>query len=347
MSASTISPETFVYAKRHNIKLDAYLPTSGIKDKSHLPVFVHFHGGGIVAGSRADIFLPAWITSTLPSKGFLVISADYRLLFPSSADDIITDVHTLFSYIASPSSDLSAVLSSQGFALDTTRIVVSGESGGNYPAKAAATLASVQPRPIAWVDRCGQGGDWLSDHWVKPYNVLPFTPFIIYDKAKALKIEREAAKGEEGQVVVKSAYRMVDGKIQDDLGRFNLCVYWLEQGLFVDRLLGLPGISAKLATVPHDERLSLIPTDERHILLPITRSTCPIFVVHGTADGMVPFSDSEAIAKEMEEQGLEVEKRWREGDSHGFFNPITFQPSAGVEELVDDILSWNGNKVGI
>ncbi|TYJ56262.1 hypothetical protein B9479_003108 [Cryptococcus floricola] len=60
------------------------------------------------------------LTQTLPSKGFLVLSADYCLLYPSTADDIIADVHTLFSYVASPTTELSSALSSQGPTLDTT-----------------------------------------------------------------------------------------------------------------------------------------------------------------------------------------------------------------------------------
>ncbi|WVQ77390.1 hypothetical protein IAR50_007075 [Cryptococcus sp. DSM 104548] len=342
MSARQNVPETFVYDPRYDTKLDAYLPTSGVEDKDRLPVFVHFHGGGIVAGSRNDVLLGSWISDTLPSKGFLVISADYRLLFPSSADDIITDVHTLFAYLASPASALSSALSAKGFKLDAKRMVVSGESGGNVPAKAAATLSSVQPRPIAWLDRFGQGGDWLSDHYVKPYDASPFTKFITYEESRALELEKQGG----GEVVTESAsWPREDGRVRDDLKRFDLYIYWLKEALYVDRLLGLPGITAKLAAVPHTQRLDLIPAEKRHLLLPITPHTCPAFIAHGTADGMVAIGESKAIAKEMEEQGLEVETRWRDGDGHGFFDAVTLQPSEGAEKLVEDILEWVERKV--
>ncbi|ODO04936.1 hypothetical protein I350_05547 [Cryptococcus amylolentus CBS 6273] len=338
----TVTPQTFVYDANYGTKLDAYLPTFGPQDKSRVPVIVHFHGGGLVAGSRNDILLSSWISETLPSKGFLVLSADYRLLYPSTADDIIADVHTLFSYVASPTTELSSALSSRGLTLDTTRIVVSGESGGNFPAKAAATLASVQPRPIAWLDRFGQGGDWLADHYVKPYDALPFTKFVRYEETHAIELDQQGG----GKVVTESGSRpREDGRIRDDLGRFDLYVYWLKEALYVDRFLELPGISAKLAAVPYSKRLALIPAEKRHLLLPITPHTCPAFIAHGTADGMVSIGESEAIAKEMEEQGLEVEKRWREGDSHGFFDIVTLQPSAGSEKLVKDILCWIDKKV--
>lgn len=56
---------------------------------------------------------------------------------------MIEDVRSLFAYIASAETELSSVLYSNGLSGDTSRIVVVGVSGGNYLARAAATLSSI------------------------------------------------------------------------------------------------------------------------------------------------------------------------------------------------------------
>lgn len=72
---------------------------------------------------------------------------------------MIEDVRSLFAYIASAETELSSVLYSNGLSPDTSRIVVVGVSGGNYPARAAATLSSIVPRPIGWLNLSGMGSD--------------------------------------------------------------------------------------------------------------------------------------------------------------------------------------------
>ena len=65
--------------------------------------------------------------STLGSD-LIFISADYRLLLPSTGLDIIEDVKTLFTFLAS--SEFSLTNLPSGVTLDHTRLAVVGESGG-------------------------------------------------------------------------------------------------------------------------------------------------------------------------------------------------------------------------
>lgn len=70
-------------AKHQRQSLDLYLP-----DANRFPVFVYFHGGGIVGGSKEknDVLL-----LSLQKKGVAVISANYRLYPEAAYPDFIRD----------------------------------------------------------------------------------------------------------------------------------------------------------------------------------------------------------------------------------------------------------------
>ncbi|OWT37376.1 hypothetical protein J008_04861 [Cryptococcus neoformans] len=78
-----------------------------------VPVVIHYHRGGMLIGSKGDIY-PSFMPVYLQSRKILLISLNYRLLFPSSADDIIEDVRSLSTYIASAETELSFILLSKG-----------------------------------------------------------------------------------------------------------------------------------------------------------------------------------------------------------------------------------------
>ncbi|ODO04938.1 hypothetical protein I350_05549 [Cryptococcus amylolentus CBS 6273] len=328
---------TFLFDSEHGLQLDAIYPTSHPQD-ARVPVFVHYHGGGMAAGSRRDMFFAQeWMRDILPSKGFLVIFADYRLLYPSTADDIITDVHTLFSYISDPNTELAQSLASLGITIDASHIVVNGASGGNYAAKAAATLPTVIPRPIAWVDLWGQGGNWFSDSLVKPYDITKYTVGLLYDEARAIQLEEAGG----GEVVTDDPFVPLEGgKRSDKLGRFSMVAYWLRQGTFLDHLFSAPGLGAKLAAVEPQHRPSLIPPERVHLLLPITPITCPAYLIHGTTDKMCPISESKAIERDMKQLGLEVVVDWVENGEHGLWDTDTRKPVATLGETIEKVVAW-------
>ncbi|ODN77083.1 hypothetical protein L202_05620 [Cryptococcus amylolentus CBS 6039] len=343
MVATSLQPKTFTYDTSLDLKLDVYLPTSRQSTKNgKVPAFVHFHGGGMVTGSRNDAFFPEWINTILPAKGFLVVSADYRLLFPSTPADMVTDVHTLFSYLSTSSTPLDTWLSSLDIALDAGRFVVSGQSGGNYPARAAATNATVTPRPITWLSLFGQGSDWLSDFWLSPQNVLPYTPFFEYDQTRAKKLVEQGG----GKVVSDSAYLTLQGgKVGHTTGRNNLYIHFAQTGLYVDVLLSSPGIASKLGTAPYTERLSLLPPSLLPLLLPITASTPPTYIIHGTSDHMVPIADSYKLKDDLEKEGVQVRVDWVEGAEHGLLADDFGGLVEGFDGVVGRVVKWLEKRV--
>lgn len=87
--------------------------------------------------------------------GFVFISADYRLIPPSTGHDIIEDIRCLFRFL------VSNEIKSGRFTIrvDPNRMAVSGSSAGGLCAYLAAMHCSPKPRAIFSI--YGMGGDFL------------------------------------------------------------------------------------------------------------------------------------------------------------------------------------------
>ena len=76
-------------------KLDVLLPDEG----SEFPVFVYFHGGGIVNGDKAGLYF----TEPLTKKGVAIVSVNYRMFpeakYPEFIEDCAESVAWTFEHI--------------------------------------------------------------------------------------------------------------------------------------------------------------------------------------------------------------------------------------------------------
>lgn len=72
-------------------------------------------------------------------RGFIFITADHRLLYPSTGLDVIDDMKTLFTFLASPEFNRKHLPA--GLSVDANRIAIMGASGGGYAARAAGLYA--------------------------------------------------------------------------------------------------------------------------------------------------------------------------------------------------------------
>lgn len=110
------------------------------------------------------------------SRGWCFISADYRLLLPSTGHEILTDVKSLFGFIADPTRGLNKELRALGclHEIDPDRLFVGGCSAGAYPAMLAALFA--QPKPKGFFSFYGMGGDLLSKDYLPRLNDNEGTP---------------------------------------------------------------------------------------------------------------------------------------------------------------------------
>ncbi|WVQ90895.1 hypothetical protein IAS59_004681 [Cryptococcus gattii] len=303
------APFTVTFDAKHGLQLDAYLPSTSDTLNGrpfNVPVVIHYHRGGMLIGSKSDIY-PPFMPAYLRSRKILLISPSYRLLFPSSADDMIEDVRSLFAYIASAETELSSVLYSNGLSADTSRRYSScGRIRGQLPS--ASSSDTQQYRPKAY---------WLAK-LVRD----------VHDMAKADELMKTGG----GAVVSEVESVLVNGKATDELGRFNLWIAWQKRGIFLDYVLSEPGLSSRLAQVPYQSRLPMIPKEKRRLLLPITPSTPPTYVLHGKEDRLVPFEESLTLENDMKEKGLSIKIDWVHGADH----LLRDQKKGGWNGMVDN-----------
>lgn len=112
-------------------------------------------------------------TGRLSERGVALLSADYRLLSPSTGHEIMEDIQDLFTYIRC---DLNpALVGTTGdpkLRINIDAIGVAGTSAGGLCAYLCAMHLS--PKPKALLSIYGQGGECLVRHFpmLKPGSCL-------------------------------------------------------------------------------------------------------------------------------------------------------------------------------
>jgi len=122
---------THVFKERDSIKLslDVFKPAKVTATK--LPVIILFHGGGLVGGNRSQMHSQCRFFA---DKGFITVSADYRLLKKNSPEaqsavpDCIRDAKSAIRWVK---------LHAAGFNIDTNKVILGGGSAGGFLATEA------------------------------------------------------------------------------------------------------------------------------------------------------------------------------------------------------------------
>jgi len=112
---------TYVYKETDNkdLKLDIWYP---IRYNNNYPIVFFCHGGGWISGFRNQPNNVSWC-KFLASKGFAVVSIDYRYGYKNTMEDILSDYTDALEYIKENSHLLS---------LDKNNIVLMGLSAGGH-----------------------------------------------------------------------------------------------------------------------------------------------------------------------------------------------------------------------
>ncbi|KIR59524.1 hypothetical protein I312_100763 [Cryptococcus bacillisporus CA1280] len=305
---------TFVYRTVHQpepaatlqLKVDVYSPPNATDNKS--PVLVYFHSGGLTAGSRQlNSWFPTWILDHALSLGFTFVIPDYTLLMPGDAHNMLEDVKGLANWLRT---DLNKALQDAGLRdVRTEDIVVVGQSAGGYLAYLMSTHINPPPKAIAVF--YGMGGDFLLDMHVVPKKekYQHWVPFLTDSKP----FEALESRGREEGIIL--------GCSTEDETRVHYFSWMLQNAIFLDRLLGIPGISAELGVMSRAEREVYMSSLEARKFLPqllIGPNFPPSYLVHGGADTAVRAEESRNLVRKLEELGVEhVYKEF--GDlEHGF-----------------------------
>lgn len=109
------------------INLDVFLPSK--RDGAHnisSPVMLFIHGGAWIGGNRQEFSRPVF--EEFLSHGFVVVSADYRLVPESSfINGQLEDIRDVETWIKT---EMPSKLKDHGFDVQTEQIVVVGGSAG-------------------------------------------------------------------------------------------------------------------------------------------------------------------------------------------------------------------------
>jgi acetyl esterase/lipase len=119
------------------LRLDLYKPTRSPASAAGFPLVVYIHGGGWQSGhtrhSGAFANWPA-VLAKLSSKGYVVVSVEYRLSSEARFPAPLQDVKTAIRWLRARSMD---------FSIDRTKAVVWGGSAGGQLAALAATSCGI------------------------------------------------------------------------------------------------------------------------------------------------------------------------------------------------------------
>jgi acetyl esterase/lipase len=258
----------------HKILADVYRP----QDAKICPVIVWIHGGALIMGNR-DLEKSDFLLAFAKSKGYAVVSIDYRLAPETKLPDIISDIEEAFRWLAGNGA--------KQFHLDPRRIVVAGASAGGY--LTLVTGYRVRPKPKALVALYGYGdltGDWSS----KP------NPYPSYN---VRKISREEAESQtDGTIISDSDERKGDGG--------SIYMYYRQNGLWSEEVSGFPRSTLADKITPFQP------------IRNVTRDWPPTLLIRGTRDTDVPYEQSKLMAKKFKQKGVPFTFIPIDHGEHGF-----------------------------
>lgn len=128
---------TFTYKQTLNCKIEAdvFIP---LDRKENRTAFLYFHGGAFMMGNRIDGLQPA-LRNALLEKGFVVISADYRLAPETKLNDIIEDARDALLWTQEQADILH---------IDPYSVIIAGGSAGGFLALNTGFNVAVLPKKI-------------------------------------------------------------------------------------------------------------------------------------------------------------------------------------------------------
>ncbi|KAF8449913.1 Alpha/Beta hydrolase protein, partial [Terfezia claveryi] len=250
------------------------------------------------------------------SRGWAFISADYRLLIPSTGHEILRDVKSLFAFLADAEGGLNKELRALGcpHQIDSNRLYVGGSSAGAYPAFLAALFA--QPKPKGFFSLYGVGGDLLSEFYL---------PLLRRCHGGEAEDDGQTGEGDVSANTVVTTDLIPGTNIPGHRARIGgqLRAALHQSGKYLDFLMGMPGLSENLGQIPdHEGRCQYVAQCEKsRYLFPqiwIDKDFPPSIVIHGDADAVVSIEESKRFVEKLQKSGVEVVFLVAEGKGHQF-----------------------------
>ncbi|KAL2851871.1 hypothetical protein BJY01DRAFT_244804 [Aspergillus pseudoustus] len=316
---SDIAIETVMFKQAGQTPLyaDIYYPPT--VSNTPRPIALMVHGGGHIMLSRKDIRPKQ--TVHLHSLGFLPISIDYRLCPESPLiDGPMRDVTDALTWARTELPTLP--FRRQGLTIDASRIVLVGWSTGGHLAMTTAYMTierGLAPPTAILAFYCATDFEdpvWSTPNYPENSEALSKTPYNLLEGVQPHPITTYN---------VPSSARAIGGWMapQDARSRIVLHMNW--KGQFMPVLLrGLPAPG----TVSDAEAAALLnqpqpPAEEIQRASPYAQIkgglyNTPTFIIHGTEDDLIPYSQSVRTIEALRAQGVKAGLAVPEGKIHLF-----------------------------
>ncbi|SPN98458.1 uncharacterized protein DNG_01502 [Cephalotrichum gorgonifer] len=286
----------FKSTKDGAIKLDVFYPEN--VEGTKRTVVLHYHGGFLVVGNRYSFF-PYWMVRGCVSRGWILVSPDYRLIPESTAQALLEDSIDAYNWV------LSSLPSELGCTVDS--VLMAGSSAGGY--LALATAASVPKKPSALLLLYGML-DPTFDRYLTPGTTLfggpptDTSPILARFPISSADDDREKISSYPVQNLATDARFPLVGALHSD-------------ALVPDYMTGIPGLARSIRA----EGVEAIPQVHRN-LFPLSfgdlKDLPRALLVHGTIDPLVPVDLSTRAADVLGKAGVEVDVQLPTDADHGF-----------------------------
>ncbi|KAL1923296.1 uncharacterized protein VTP21DRAFT_8276 [Calcarisporiella thermophila] len=282
MASSNHTKTTVTYKNVGDLPIcaDVYISKTTSVSEAGRPVVFYMHGGAFIRGDR-ETFGPALIEQ-ITNRGWMLISIDHRLAPEVKFSEIWSDCEDAWKWLHQEGPK-------QFGPLDLSRVAVFGASAGGMLALIAGYRFSPKPKVIVDYYGCADITKKLGS----------------YGASKELSDE-EIRELYSERVLTGVPITAKDGKMYSDERRSLLLSSIVQKGIWAEHVLGFD---------PSEDSNSqlLAPwLPEKHI----TSDFPPTFVLHGTKDSIVPFTQSLRLVEVLKKNNVIHEFLVAEGKDH-------------------------------
>ncbi|KAJ2934228.1 hypothetical protein H1R20_g2864, partial [Candolleomyces eurysporus] len=286
-------------------------------------------------------------THRITERGYIFISADYRLLPPATGHDIIEDIKDLWAFLTSPDLSITFPVSEapRTLKIDSDAIAVGGSSAGGFCAYMAA-MHCKNPKPKAILSIYALGGHIFTSYYLSPKKDHFVHSFEWLDKKDYEEFVYPYTKGLPA-TVARSLPAYAEnhplGPSYPANPRMQLVWLNLQYGELLDYMtgqhdpsfsailrdacqLGEPSSTSHTAITEAAKELQEVARekiDERHkrnlfAQFNVSSDWPSVVFVHGVCDTGLPLIDSEHIYGLLKDAGVPTEIYRMDGEEHAF-----------------------------
>ncbi|RXW24091.1 hypothetical protein EST38_g1762 [Candolleomyces aberdarensis] len=285
----------------------------------------------------------------ITERGYIFISADYRLLPPITGHEIIEDIKDLWEFVTSPELSITFPDSKRStgrtLKIDSNAIAVGGSSAGGWCAFMTA-IHCKNPAPKAIISMYGLGGQIFTSYYLSPKKEPFVYSFGWLDKKDYEEFVYPYTKGIP-PTIARSPPAYAEnhplGPFYPANPRMQLVWLHLQYADWIDYLTGQhePSLSAILrdtcqlaepaGTLYNDtivatkelQEVAKAKIDEKHrnSLFPqfnVSSDWPSVVLVHGVIDPGLPIIDSDHMYSLLKDAGVPAKIYRMEGEEHAF-----------------------------